>query len=157
MDAPDINRYQPGFCRTFRNFVTPQPMSIIQPYVVQDEDTGTEYTVYIQTDDEVIPKTPGKDAKRDGGLWDENESYGPNSTRSTVSKETLVKLREVNGTIRTYAKFVIDAFKNMGGAEVEELNFKFGLKFSGGANVPVLVKGSAESNFEVEVKCKFPK
>ena len=53
--------------------------------------------------------------------------------------------------------FIVKALKHMGGAEVEELNFKFGLKFSGGANVPVLVKGSAESNFEVEVKCKFPK
>ncbi|MEM7067206.1 MAG: CU044_2847 family protein [Cyanobacteria bacterium P01_B01_bin.77] len=130
-------------------------MSTIQPYVVQDE-SGAEYTVYIQTDD-VVPATPPKDVKRDGTIWDDdNESYG-NQPRSTVSKATLVKLREVNGTIRTYARFVIDAFKDMGGAEVEELNFKFGLKFSGGANVPVLVNGSAESNFEVEVKCKFPK
>lgn len=131
-------------------------MSTIQPYVVQDE-SGAEYTVYIQTDDEVVPGAPAKDVKRDGTLWDnDDESYG-NNPRSTVPKETLVKLREINGTISTYARFVIDAFKNMGGAEVEELNFKFGLKFSGGAKVPVLVNGSAESNFEVEVKCKFPK
>ncbi len=130
-------------------------MSKIQPYVVQDE-SGAEYTVYIQTDDDVVPSAPKKDAKRDGTLWDDDESYG-SQPRSTVAKETLVKLREINGTISTYARFVIDAFKNMGGAEVEELNFKFGLKFSGGANVPVLVNGSAESNFEVEVKCKFPK
>ncbi len=129
-------------------------MSNIQPYVVQDE-SGAEYTVYIQTDDDVVPRAPAGDTKRDGGIWDEDESYG-DTPRSTVPRETLVKLREVNGTIRTYAKFVIDAFKNMSGAEVEELNFKFGLKFSGGANVPVLVKGSAESNFEIEVKCKFP-
>lgn len=135
-------------------------MSTIYPYVVQDE-SGAEYTVYIQTDDDVVLDQPSKDVKRDGTMWDDDESYGgaPRSTvpRSTVPKETLVKLRDINGTISTYARFVIDAFKNMGGAEVEELNFKFGLKFSGGAKVPVLVNGSAESNFEVEVKCKFPK
>lgn len=131
-------------------------MSTIQPYIVQDE-SGAEYTVYIQTDDEAVPAPPAKDVKRDGTIWDnDDESYG-NQPRSTVPQATLVKLREINGTISTYARFVIDAFKNMGGAEVEELNFKFGLKFSGGAKVPVLVNGSAESNFEVEVKCKFPK
>lgn len=129
-------------------------MSKIQPYIVQDE-SGAEYTVYIQTDD-VVPGAPAKDVKRDGTLWDADEVYG-DQPRSTVPKGTLVKLREINGTISTYARFVIDAFKHMGGAEVEELNFKFGLKFSGGAKVPVLVNGSAESNFEVEVKCKFPK
>jgi hypothetical protein len=129
-------------------------MSNIQPYVVQDE-SGAEYTVYIQTSDEEMPK----EVQRGGDLWDTegDESYGVDRPRSTVTQATLVQLREVNGTIRTYARFVIDAFKNMGGAEVEELNFKFGLKFSGGAKVPVLVNGSAESNFEVEVKCKFPK
>ena len=76
-------------------------MSKIQPYIVQDE-SGAEYTVYIQTDD-VVPATPSKDVKRDGTIWDNEESYG-NQPRSTVSKATLVKLREVNGTIRTYAK-----------------------------------------------------
>jgi len=33
---------------------------------------------------------------------------------------------------------------------------KFGLKISGEAGIPILTKASAESNFEIEVKCKFP-
>lgn len=131
-------------------------MSNIQPYIVKDE-SGAEYTVYIQTDDD-LSEMPSKSPKRGDDIW-EDESYSPNRPRSgtVANRATLVQLHTINNTIRTYAKFVIDAFKNMGGAEVEELNFKFGLKFSGGAEVPILVKGSAESNFEVEVKCKFPK
>lgn len=59
--------------------------------------------------------------------------------------------------IRGYTLYILNAFKNFGVAEIEEVNLKFGLKFSGTAGIPYITKGSAENNVEIEVKCKFPK
>jgi hypothetical protein len=80
----------------------------------------------------------------------EKETYG-------LAEETVAKLKDVHHTIRAYAQYAIGAFRNMGDAEVEELNLKFGLKVAGKAGLPILTEGSAEANFEVEIKCKFPK
>jgi Trypsin-co-occurring domain 1 len=33
---------------------------------------------------------------------------------------------------------------------------KFGLKIGGKTGTPILTEGSAEANFEISVKCKFP-
>jgi len=79
----------------------------------------------------------------------DRESYG-------IKEDAIKNLQEIHETIRFYTKYAIGAFKNLGEAEVEEVKLKFGLKISGEAGIPILTKASAESNFEIEVKCKFP-
>ena len=79
----------------------------------------------------------------------DRESYG-------IKEDAIKNLQEIHETIRFYTKYAIGAFKNLGDAQVEEVNLKFGLKISGEAGIPILTKASAESNFEIEVKCKFP-
>ena len=80
---------------------------------------------------------------------DDRESYG-------IREDTIARLQDVHETIRLYTRYAIGAFKNIGDIEVEEVKLKFGLKISGEAGIPILTKASAESNFEIEVKCKFP-
>jgi len=85
------------------------------------------------------------------------ESNSDNDRESKGFKEDAIKnLQEIHETIRFYTKYAIGAFKNLGDAQVEEVNLKFGLKISGEAGIPILTKASAESNFEISVKCKFP-
>ena len=36
------------------------------------------------------------------------------------------------------------------------MTLKFGMKIGGKAGLPIFTEGTAESNFEVCVKCKFP-
>ena len=79
----------------------------------------------------------------------DRQSYG-------AKEDAIAKLQDIHETIRFYTKYAIGAFKNLGDAQVEEVNLKFGLKISGEAGIPILTKASAESNFEIEVKCKFP-
>ncbi|WZI66496.1 MAG: CU044_2847 family protein [Gloeotrichia echinulata IR180] len=81
-------------------------------------------------------------------MEDDRESYG-------FREEAVVKIQEVHNQIRAYTKYAIGAFKNLGVAEVEEVTLKFGLKIGGKTGIPLLTEGSAESNFEIEVKCKF--
>jgi Trypsin-co-occurring domain 1 len=78
----------------------------------------------------------------------ERESYG-------LPEDSIAKLHEIHETIRFYTEYAIGAFKNLGDTQVEEVTLKFGLKISGEAGLPVLTKTSAESNFEIQVKCKF--
>jgi Trypsin-co-occurring domain 1 len=117
-------------------------MANLQPVHLQDED-GTTYTIYVETSAPIVPVSTGETDEGD------RESYG-------IAEDTVAKLKEIHSTIRAYAWYAIGAFKNFGGAEVEELNLKFGLKIGGKTGVPILTEGSAEANFEISVKCKFP-
>ncbi len=121
-------------------------MASLQPVILQDED-GTTYTIFVETTiPEVLPSVQLPLGETDRG---DHESYG-------IAEDTVAKLKEIHGTIRAYAMYAIGAFKNFGEAEVEELNLKFGLKIGGKTGVPILTEGSAEANFEISVKCKFP-
>jgi hypothetical protein len=118
-------------------------MSQIYPVLLEDAD-GTTYTVYIESTEAIdLP---------DADIADESEgreSYGP-------IEDAKAHMQNIHGTIRAYTWYVIGAFKNLKGVEVEEINLKFGMKIGGKAGVPFFTEGTAESNFEVSVKCKFP-
>ncbi|MBM0744077.1 hypothetical protein JOY44_21050 [Phormidium sp. CLA17] len=121
-------------------------MADVQPVLLQDED-GTTYTIYVESTAPIIlpPDLPSPGEIDE----DERESMG-------ITDDAIAKLKEIHGTIRAYAWYAIGAFKNFGDAEVEELNLKFGLKIGGKTGVPIVTEGSAEANFEISVKCKFP-
>ena len=89
---------------------------------------------------------------------EDDRSVDSDSDRESkgFKEDTIKNLQEIHETIRFYTKYAIGAFKNLGDAQVEEVNLKFGLKISGEAGIPILTKASAESNFEISVKCKFP-
>ncbi|MEH2258067.1 CU044_2847 family protein [Nostoc sp.] len=108
------------------------------------EEDGEIYTILFESKETpTVPEvvTPEVD--------DDKESYG-------LPADAFVKIDEVHHQIRAYTKYAIGAFKNLGAAEVEEVTLKFGLKIGGKTGIPFVTEGSAESNFEIEVKCKFP-
>lgn len=121
-------------------------MSDVRAVLLQDDD-GTTYTMFVESknSDVLPPNLPSPGALDE----DEREAMG-------VTEDAVAKLKEIHGTIRAYAWYAIGAFKDLGGAEVEELNLKFGLKVVGKTGMPILAEGSAEANFEISVKCKFP-
>lgn len=124
-------------------------MSNIQPVQLQDAD-GTTYTVYIEsTEPAELPNPPVGEVTRGG-----RESYG---LTEKVKSEIKANAKNIHGTIRAYTWYVIGAFKNLSNdVDVEEINLKFGMKIGGEVGMPIFTKGTAESNFEVSVKCKFP-
>jgi hypothetical protein len=110
---------------------------------LQIEEDGATYTIYVDTRENTeIPEQTQ--------VNDDRESYG-------LAEDTIIKLEEVHSSIRAYTKYAIGAFRNLGAVEVEEINLKFGLKIGGKTGIPILTEGSAEANFEIQVKCKFPK
>jgi Trypsin-co-occurring domain 1 len=114
------------------------------------EDTDTTYDVLI----DAIPEMQLSD---EDGL----ESYTPANPRRSIQptfpSEVHVKLAEVHRTIQGYTQYAIGAFKNLSIAEVEEVTLKFNLKITAEGGIPMLASGKTESDFSIEVKCKFPK
>ena len=118
------------------------------------EDDTTTYDVLVES-------TPGSPIIPP----DDYERYTPDVTRGgtpkgiqpTIPPEVRVKLADVHKTIRGYTQYAIGAFKDLAIAEVEEINLKFNLKISAEAGLPMIASGKTESDFAIEVKCKFPK
>ena len=105
---------------------------------IEQEDGEILIITIAESDDDLLTDTIS-----------DRESYG-------IKENAIKNLQEVHETIRFYTKYAIGAFKNLSDAQVEEVTLKFGLKIGGEAGIPILTKASAESNFEIQVKCKFP-
>lgn len=111
-------------------------MSDVQQLVVKDEN-GEEFTIYIAPKEQFNEP----DAEQEEGYRDNLPT---------------VDLKKVHDTIRGYTTYAIGAFRNLNTVEVDKLTLKFSLKIGGKAGIPMLTEGSAESNFEIQVECKFP-
>lgn len=106
-------------------------MSEIQRLIVKDDNQ--DYEIYVES--KTTPEVP------------EEEEPGYRDGLPTI------KVKEFQNKIREYANLAIGSCANL--PQVEEVTIKFGIKLGGKAGIPFLTEGTAESNFEIEVKCKF--
>lgn len=86
-----------------------------------------------------------------------SEDDSPFDEQRGIGSETMNRMQQARSLIRNYAMYAVTAFKDFGAAEVEEVTLKFSIKMGGKTGIPYITEGSAESNLEIEVKCKFPK
>ncbi|PZV08100.1 MAG: hypothetical protein DCF22_20855 [Leptolyngbya sp.] len=63
----------------------------------------------------------------------------------------------MQNTIRTYAYYCMNAFKNSGVANIDEVTLEFGVNLSADAGVPYIASGKAQSSLKITVKCTYPK
>ena len=70
---------------------------------------------------------------------------------------TPTNFASVENTIRSYTNYALNAFRHAAIADVEEVTLQFGIEISGEAGLPYITKGTAKSNLNITVKCKFPK
>lgn len=115
-------------------------MSEVQRLLI--EENGETYEIYIET--KATPTMPPSRGHESG-----RESMG-------FQEDAVIKMQQARQMIRAYTAYALSAFKDFGAAEIEEVTLKFGLKMGGKAGIPYITEGSAESNLEIEVKCKFP-
>lgn len=86
-----------------------------------------------------------------------SQEDSPFDEERDVRSDAINRMQQARLLIRSYAMYAVTAFKDFGAAEVEEVTLKFAIKMGGKAGIPYITEGSAESNLEIEVKCKFPK
>ena len=73
-----------------------------------------------------------------------------------VRTDAIARMQQARQMIRSYTIYALSAFKDFNTAEIEEVKLTFGIKLGGKAGIPYITEGSAESNLQIEVKCKFP-
>ena len=59
--------------------------------------------------------------------------------------------------VRGYTFNTLNAFRNLGSAEVSEVILEFGVSLDAKAGVPFIASSGASSNLKIAVKCAFPK
>lgn len=141
-------------------------MSKPQEITYIDEE-GNEFTLYLPTDQNTSePYRSAQGTSR--GLVDPDspaESYSPFPRRTKhpsippdlPAPPGPIQLAQIHKILRGYAEYAIGAFRNLSSAEVDEMNLKFGIKINGQTGLPMLAQSGIEGDFQIEVKCKFPK
>jgi hypothetical protein len=123
-------------------------MTQLVPIRLED---GTE--IYMEaTDDVVAPDLGSTDAY--GETTRTAKGWG--MTTPVAQAHAAQSFKAIEGTIRTYTSYTMNAFKDMATANVEKVTLEFGLKVGGEAGVPYVTKGTAESNLKITVQCSFP-
>ncbi|MBD1831337.1 hypothetical protein H6F61_01265 [Cyanobacteria bacterium FACHB-472] len=117
-------------------------MSEVQRLLIEED--GQNYEIYVES-----KSSPMMSSSAASDDYDPNQSMG-------FREDAVVKMQQARQMIRGYAMYALSAFKDFGAAEIEEVTLKFGIKMGGSAGIPYITEGKAESNLEIEVKCKFP-
>lgn len=108
----------------------------MQPQELIIKDGNEEFKAYVSSSEDVQVSEDGPDHR---GI-----------------NVPTVNLQSVHSTIKGYVQYAVGAFRNLDVVEVEKVTLKFNLKIAGKAGIPILTESSAESNFEIQVDCKFP-
>ena len=110
----------------------------------------TTKKLYFQTDDGVkdlnIDLNPIIDASDEDGI----DEMGISPVDVTQQLDRAQQM------IRDCAEYTLNSFQHFTAAEVDEITLKFGIELGGEAGIPYVTKGTAKSNIQIEIKCKFP-
>lgn len=89
---------------------------------------------------------------------DEEEIISDKAGKITdIQMQMLQNFQAVQGTIRAYTIYTLNAFKKVAIANVDKVTLEFGIELGGEAGVPYVTKGTAKSNLKITVECSFPK
>jgi hypothetical protein len=108
----------------------------------QVEENGETFEIFIET----LPSP--RDPMRSGGD-DDPGGMG-------ITNDISIRMQQAQNMIRGYTLYALNAFKEMGNVNVQEVSLKFGLKISAETGIPYITKGSADCNLEISVKCTLP-
>jgi hypothetical protein len=85
--------------------------------------------------------------KRGGGKgW-------PGTAAKSMSSNSSMQM--VQNTLRSYTAYTLNAFKNFGAGNIDEVTLEFGINFSADAGVPYIANGKAQSSMKITVKCSY--
>ncbi|MEO1619868.1 MAG: CU044_2847 family protein [Cyanobacteria bacterium J06632_3] len=94
------------------------------------------------------------------GFNDMPSGASVNSNGNTAAVAAAQSFKAIEGTIRTYTKHTLSAFKNTRASidgNINKVTLQFGIRLSGEAGIPYVTKGTAESNLSITVECSFDK
>jgi hypothetical protein len=77
--------------------------------------------------------------------------------RGVSPQEQIVQnFQAIEGTIRAYTNYTLNAFKNITSGNINKVTLEFGIKVGGKAGIPYVTEGSVGSHLKITVECSFP-
>ena len=70
--------------------------------------------------------------------------------------QAMQQLAAMQGTIKAFAVYTLNSFKQISSANVDKVTLEFGINVGGEAGIPYITKGSVGSNLKITVECSFP-
>jgi len=124
------------------------------PLVPIQSDDGT--IIYIEAQ-ENVENSPISGTPTTGNSEEEQRRGGgkgwPGTAAKSVSSNSSMQM--VQNTIRSYTAYTLNAFKNFGAGNIDEVTLEFGINFSADAGVPYIANGKAQSSMKITVKCSY--
>ena len=102
--------------------------------------------IYFQVEETAVTSTT---PKRSFGL--------PENDQNAAKEKAIQSFHAMQSLVRGYTVNTLNAFRNLGSAEVSEVTLEFGVSLDAKAGVPFIASGGASSNLKIIVKCVFPK
>ncbi|WP_414587010.1 CU044_2847 family protein [Scytonema sp. PCC 10023] len=111
-------------------------------------DDGT--VIYIESTNNVTaPLVSEVSAEEEEALTD--KGWDADAARKQVAQN----FQAIEGTIRAYTIYSLNAFKKIAITNLNKVTLEFGIKIGGEAGIPYVTKGTAESNLKITVECTF--
>ena len=126
-------------------------MTQLAPIELED---GTIIYMEVQEEVEIAPRestqTETEGELTRGQIGKEGKGLGSSQT------QIVENVQSIEGTIRAYTNYSLNAFRNIASANINKVTLEFGIKVGGKAGIPYVTEGSAESNLKITVECSFP-
>jgi hypothetical protein len=117
----------------------------------------------IQLDDgsliyiEASANAEGDDLPPSSDELEEEPTRGfPKISSVSSPQQSSHNIHSIQKTIRAHTLYTLNAFKNLGLAEVSEITLSFGLSIDVQTGVPYIANGRASCTTEITVRCTFP-
>ena len=106
--------------------------------------------LYIEAQDETeTPSLPSPTLAPEPEEQTRGGQKGLPIKKPQISMEQSMHL--VQNTIRTYAKYCMDSFQNLGNANLSEVTLEFGVNLSADAGIPYIASGKAQNYGEMHL------
>ncbi len=110
--------------------------------------------IYLEAKEDVeIPSTSTPTSEEEEELTRDNLDKGG---KGLSKAQMLQNVKVVEGTIRAYTEYTLNAFRQVANANINKVTLEFGMKIGGKAGIPYITEGTAESNLKITVECSFP-
>ena len=110
----------------------------------------------IQIDDNTVIYIEAEEDVNASSLPTSEETTRTGTRTGKGAREVVLKnFQALQGTIRTYTIYTLNAFKEMATANVDKVTLEFGVKVAGEGGLPYITKGCTECNLKITVVCSF--
>jgi hypothetical protein len=108
--------------------------------------------IYVEPTTDVQVQPPAAPSRE---LTREDLDLGDKGVIEDATHKAMQSFAAMETTIKTYTQRTLNAFRDLGSAEVDKVKLEFGINMGGEVGVPYVTKGTAECSLKITVECSL--